>query len=152
MNKPIYYEVVWKNRLFYVHVILMAVILYSTALFYTFLALILMPIFMFLTLYVVFTSFYRIELYRSKIKIYYTIGAREVIDLNDIKEVYINPPFLKVESPFTVIGKSTISIITLSNKRIAFTSNSPQLIIQLITMLRRDLRRSYTRKITKPLV
>lgn len=146
MNKPIYYEVVWKNRLFYVHVILMAVILYSTALFYTFLALILMPIFMFLTLYVVFTSFYRIELYRSKIKIYYTIGAREVIDLNDIKEVYINPPFLKVESPFTVIGKSTISIITLSNKRIAFTSNSPQLIIQLITMLRRDLRRSYTKK------
>jgi len=146
VNKPIYYEVVWKNRLFYVHVILMAVILYSTALFYTFLALILMPIFMFLTLYVVFTSFYRIELYRSKIKIYYTIGAREVIDLNDIKEVYINPPFLKVESPFTVIGKSTISIITLSNKRIAFTSNSPQLIIQLITMLRRDLRRSYTKK------
>ncbi len=146
MNKPIYYEVVWKNRLFYVHVILMVVILYSTALFYTFLALILMPIFMFLTLYVVFTSFYRIELYRSKIKIYYIIGAREVIDLNDIKEVYINPPFLKVESPFTVIGKSTISIITLSNKRIAFTSNSPQLIIQLITMLRRDLRRSYTKK------
>jgi len=146
VNKPIYYEVVWKNRLFYVHVILMVVILYSTALFYTFLALILMPIFMFLTLYVVFTSFYRIELYRSKIKIYYIIGAREVIDLNDIKEVYINPPFLKVESPFTVIGKSTISIITLSNKRIAFTSNSPQLIIQLITMLRRDLRRSYTKK------
>ena len=149
MDKPIYYEIVWRSKLFYIYMFLMAVTLYVIALLHVFLALILIPIFMSLTLYALFTSFYKIELYRDRIKVYYIIGAREVISLSDIKEIHVNPPSLKVESPFAIIGRASISIITLSNKRISFTSNSPQLIIQLIMMLRRDLRESYTREITK---
>ena len=149
MDRPVYYEVIWRSKLLYIYVLLMMVILCTVSLIYEFVALVLTPIFMLLTLYIIFTSFYRIELYRDKIKIYYVIGAREVIDLSDIREVYLNPPFLKVESPFTITGKPTILIITLSNRRISFTSNSPQLIIQLIMMLRRDLRKSYSREIAK---
>jgi len=149
VDKPIYYEIVWRSKLFYVYIPLMTVILYVTASIYVLLAIVLTPIFIFLALYTLFTSFYRVELYRDRIKVYYIIGAREVINLNEIKEVYVNPPFLKVESPFTINGKLTISIITVNNRKTIFASNSPQLIIQLIMMLRSDLRKSYTREIIK---